>query len=155
VTEPFLPVTVAASQYDEREDGHVPLFPSDEWIDSFCAHLEHDPRAGAMAKALQGVYRFVIEPSGPVTEQHSYQIAIEPNGDGASVEPTRPVQQPRLTIAAPYSRWVQLLRGELDIPLAIMLRRIKVSGDLRALTANLDDARPLLDALSAVDTTLP
>jgi hypothetical protein len=131
----------------------VPLFPSDEWIGAFCAQLERDHRAGAMAKALDGVYRFVIEPSGAVTERHSYDVSIVPDGDGASVEPLAgSAVEPRLTIAAPYPRWAQLLRGELDVPIAIMLRRIRVSGDLRAVTANLDDVRPLLDALVKVET---
>jgi hypothetical protein len=129
------------------------MFPSQEWITAYCALLEADPRAGAMARALQGVYRFVVEPGGSLTERHSYDVSIVPEGDGAAVTPLPTgVPEPRLVIAAVYPRWVQLLRGELDIPLAIMLRRIKVTGDLRAVTANLDDARPLLDALSAVES---
>lgn len=132
----------------------MPVFPSDEWIVAYCAELERDPRSGTMARALHGVYRFVVEPSGPVTQRTSYDVEIAPNGTGATVRPLpEPVAEPRLTISAPYPRWQQLLRGELDIPIAIMLRRIKVSGDLRAVTANLDDARPLLDALSAVEQT--
>jgi SCP-2 sterol transfer family len=131
----------------------MPVFPSQEWIAAYCATLERDPRAGAMAQALNGVYRFVIEPSGPVTERHSYDVSITPDGTGAVVRPLAPpAAEPRLTIAAAYPRWLQLLRGELDIPIAVMLRRIRVSGDLRAVTSNLDDARPLLDALSRVDT---
>lgn len=131
----------------------MPKFPSQEWIAAYCARLEADPRAGAMARALEGVYRFVVEPGGPLTERHSYDVAIAPvPPDGASVQPVPAGPAPRLEIAAVYPRWVQLLRGELDIPLAIMLRRIRVTGDLKAVTANLDDARPLLDALSSVES---
>lgn len=131
----------------------MPRFPSEQWIAAYCARLEADPRSGAMARALEGVYRFVVEPGGPLTEQHRYDVAIAPDGEGASVRPLPDaVAEPRLTIAAGYPRWVQMLRGELDLPIAIMLRRIKVTGDLRAVTANLDDARPLLDALSAVES---
>ncbi len=134
----------------------MPVFPSDEWIAAYCAELERDPRSGAMARALHGVYRFVVEPSGPVTDRAVYDVEIAPNGTGASVKPLAgPVETPRLTIAASYPRWVQLLHGELDIPLAVMLRRIKVSGDVRAVTSNLDDAKPLLDALSAVESITP
>jgi hypothetical protein len=134
----------------------VPVFPSDDWIAAYCTQLERDPRSGPMARALHGVYRFVVEPSGPVAELVSYDVAIEPDGNGARVTPLpEPIAEPRLTISAPYPRWVQLLRGELDIPIAIMLRRIKVFGDLKTVTAHLDDARPLLDALSAVESTTP
>jgi len=132
----------------------VPLFPSSEWIDEFCAQLEADPRAGSMARSLEGVYRFEVEPGGALTEAQRYDVAIAPDGDGADVSPLPfGSQAPRLTIAAAYPRWVQLLRGELDIAFAMMLRRIRVSGDVKAVTSNLDDARPLLDALSAVDSS--
>jgi hypothetical protein len=136
------------------EESSVPTFPSDAWIAEFCVQLERHPKAGDMARALQGVYRFVVEPSGPVTTEQRYDVEIAPDGDGARVVPLDPpAAEPRLTIAAVYPRWVQLLRGELDLPIALMLRRIKVSGDLRAVTGNLDDTRPLLDALSAVDSS--
>jgi hypothetical protein len=138
------------------EETNVPIFPSDAWIAEFCVQLERHPGAGDMARALRGVYRFVVEPSGPVATEQRYDVEIAPDGDGARVVPLDdPVADPRLTIAAAYPRWVQLLRGELDLPIALMLRRIKVSGDLRAVTSNLDDARPLLDTLSAVDSSFP
>ncbi|MPZ87532.1 MAG: hypothetical protein GEU81_05540 [Nitriliruptorales bacterium] len=132
----------------------MPVFPSQEWMDDFCAKIEADPRSPAMAKALEGVYRFVVEPHGALHDRHAYEISIVADGDGTRVAP-QPVSAdpPRLTITASYLRWVQMLRGELDIPVAVMLRRIKVSGDLSGVMGNMSDARPLLDALSAVDST--
>lgn len=132
----------------------MPLFPSQEWIDEFCTKIEADPRSGAMARSLEGVYRFVIDPHGALRERHAYEIKIVPDGPGARVTPEPAVgDRPRLTIAANYARWVQMLHGELDVPMAMMLRRIKVSGDLSGVMGNISDARPLLDALSAVDST--
>lgn len=148
-------IHIGHTTYQEATND-VPVFPSDEWIRQFCDRLEADPRAGTMAQALNGVYRFVIEPSGPITQRHAYDVRITPNGAGADVVPlSEPVADPRLTITAPYPRWVQLLRGELDIAMAVMFRRIKVSGDLKAITSNLNDTRPLLDALASVDSTFP
>lgn len=130
------------------------MFPSSEWIDEFCTRLEADPRSGTMARSLEGVYRFEVEPGGPLADAQRYDVSIAPDGDGAKVTPLPfGAQTPRLTIAAAYPRWVQLLRGELDIAIAMMLRRIRVSGDVRSVTSNLNDARPLLDALSAVDSS--
>lgn len=132
----------------------MPVFPSQEWIDEFCAVLQADPRSGAMARALEGVYRFVVEPQGALAQRHAYEITIVPDGSGSQVTPQpESAGKPRLTIAAGYARWVQMLRGELDIPMAMMLRRIKVSGDLSGVMGNISDARPLLDALGTVDST--
>jgi SCP-2 sterol transfer family len=131
----------------------VPLFPSEEWMRAFGAAVEADPRSGAMAEALQGVYRFVVEPGGRLDQTYSADVAIAPENGQARVTPVPSgPREPRLTIAAAYPRWIQLLRGELDIPIAVMLRRVKVSGDLRSVTSKADAARPLLDALSAVDS---
>jgi SCP-2 sterol transfer family len=130
----------------------VPLFPSQEWMQAFGEAVEADPRSGAMAEALEGVYRFVIEPGGRLDQTFSADVAITPDNGHARVTQVQAAGQPRLTITAAYPRWIQMLRGELDIPIAVMLRRVKVSGDLRSLTSKADAARPLLDALSAVDS---
>lgn len=131
----------------------MPLFPSDEWMQAFSDTVTHDPRSGAMAEALAGVYRFVVEPGGRLDRRYEADVAIAPVDGRARVQRVDGQgAAPRLTIAATYPRWIQLLRGELDIPLAVMLRRVKVSGDLRAVTGNAAAARPLLDALSAVDS---
>lgn len=132
----------------------MPLFPSREWMDDFAGRLERHPGAGPTAEALDGVYRFVVEPGAGLTDQHRYDVEIRPGDDGAHVTPLeQPVPAPRLTITAGYDRWQQLLRGELDIAMAVLLRRIKVSGDLGALTSQASSTRPLLDSLSAVDST--
>jgi len=144
--------SVAESKFTIRE-GEVPLFPSDEWMQAFGDTVTRDPRSGAMAEALQGVYRFVVEPGGRLDRRYEADVAIAPVDGRAQVTRVQPQPgAPRLTITATYPRWVQLLRGELDIPLAVMLRRVKVAGDLRAMTGNAAAARPLLDALSAVDS---
>ncbi len=134
----------------------MPLFPSREWMEDFAERLATHPGAAPTATALDGVYRFVIVPAAGLGEQHRYDVEIRPaDGDGRPrVTPLdAPVDAPRLTITAGYDRWQQLLRGELDIAMAVLLRRIKVSGDLGALTSNVSSTRPLLDALSAVDST--
>lgn len=137
----------------------MPLFPSPEWMEDFADRLATHPQAGPTAEALDGVYRFVIEPAAGLADRQYFDVEIRPgegsDGDGAArVTPLGdPVDAPRLTITAGYDRWQQLLRGELDIPMAMLLRRIKLAGDLSALTSKGHATRPLLDALSSVDST--
>jgi hypothetical protein len=128
----------------------MPIFPSPEWMEEFCAALAAEPGAGRTAEVLHGVYRFVIEPEGPLRELHTYDILMRPNGPGEppTVELVGDGQAPRLTITARYSRWKQLVRGDLDVVMAFMLRRIRVSGDIGALRSA--STKPLTNALSAV-----
>lgn len=139
---------------DDSLEGTVPLFPSRDWMEEFAARLAGHPDAGATATALDGIYRFVIDPGGLLRERHAYDVEIRPEGDGAVVQPLdTPVETPRLTITAGYDRWRQLIRRELDIPMAVLLRRIKVSGDLATLTGRMSSTTALLDALAGVDST--
>lgn len=133
----------------------MPRFPSAEWIDEFCGRLVEQPQAGEVAEALDGVYRFVIEPAGPLRETHRYDVRIRPGDDGRRPRVHRQdldTQTPRLTLTADYERWRQLISGTLDIGMAVMLRRLRMSGDVGALMRNLSSARPLADALSAVES---
>ena len=130
----------------------MPVFPSEEWMVAFCRHLENHPDAAGIAAALDGVYRFVVDPAGPLQERHVYDVAITPGGNGAEVAVVDDGAQPRLTMTTDYRRWQQLVRGELDVGMALMLRRLRVSGDLTQLMGNVSSARPLVDSLSAVDT---
>lgn len=135
----------------------MPVFPSSAWMQELCERLVAHPQADEVAANLDGVYRFVIEPAGPLTERHSYDLALRPTGAGARADLLEGSDHdpPRLTLAADYERWRQLILGELDIGLAVLLRRIRVSGDLAGLTRSLSSAQPLVQALGSVDTQWP
>ena len=131
----------------------MPLFPSTEWMADFCARLAAKPAAGQLAAALAGTYRFVVEPDGPLRERHVYELSITPGGDGADVRLLDGAAgEPRLELTAGYGRWKQLIRGELDLAMAFLLRRLKVKGDIGAITKHASSSRPLMDALAEVDT---
>lgn len=136
----------------------MPLFPSKEWMEAFCEQVRSHPDAPEAAEALRGVYRFVVEPAGPVRRRHVYDMRIEPSPDGAA--PTVGLldsehMSPRLTLTADYDRWRQLIQGELDLTTAFMLRRLRVSGDLGPVLSRASSARPLTDALAGVDSRFP
>jgi hypothetical protein len=130
----------------------MPVFPSTDWMDAYCEELAAHPDAAATAEALDGVYRFVVEPDGPLPDRQSFDVLIAPVPGGAQVQRVEDAEQPRLALSARYGRWRQLIEGELDIGMALVLRRLRVSGDVRTLRTRLGDAGPLTDALRRVDT---
>ncbi|HVM13187.1 MAG TPA: SCP2 sterol-binding domain-containing protein [Egibacteraceae bacterium] len=132
----------------------MPLFPSTAWVEAFCHTFSSHPDASEAAKALEGTYRFVVEPAGALDKRHEYGVGIGPDGDGGAtaVVLPEPPERPRLELRATYPNWRKLIAGQLDLGLAVMMRRLKVSGDVSSLTRNLSSARPLTDALGAVDT---
>jgi SCP-2 sterol transfer family len=133
----------------------MPVFPSGQWMEAFCAELTSHPDAEHLAKSLAGIYRFVVQPGGPLGEEHTYDVKIAQGVNGTldvrwSVDDS---VVPTLELIADYERWRQMISGTLDIPLAMMLGRLRVRGDIGRVTRRAADARPLLDALRAVDTT--
>lgn len=131
----------------------MPVFPSEDWVQALCERIEEHPEAGGTAAMLEGVYRFVIEPAGPLTVRHVYAIGIGPDDNGGATATAVPVgDDVRLELRADYHNWRRLISGQLDLGMAVMFRRLKVSGDVATLTRNLSTARPLADALGSVDT---
>ena len=130
----------------------MPTFPSTEWIDAFCSELAAHPRASAAAASLGGVYRFVVDPGGPLTQRCEYQVALSVTDGRARVRRADDAATARVTVRTDYGRWQQLLRGQLDLGPAILFGRVRVTGDLGALLSARDDVDVVVDALRAVDT---
>jgi hypothetical protein len=130
----------------------VPTFPSSEWIDAFCRELATHPRAAHAAATLGGVYRFVIDPGGPLAERRQYDVALSALDGRATVRRIEDAERVRVTVRTDYPRWQQLLRGELDLGPAVLFGRVRIGGDLAALLSAGDDLDVVLDALRAVDT---
>lgn len=128
----------------------MPVFPSREWMHEFCDRLGQHPEAYNVAVALDGTYRFVIQPAGPLPERHAYDVLIAPGPELRLLD--EPVEDPTLELSADHERWRQLIQGKLDVRMAVMLRRLKVRGDLSRLIGRLDSTGPLVDALGQVRT---
>ena len=130
----------------------MPSFPSLEWMHAYAAALAAHERADHLAGSLDGVYRFLIRPGGPVTDTHRYDLEIRP-GDPVHVEASVAQHRPaRLEVAADYPRWRDLVTGKADFVMSYLLRRVKIEGDLAGIRAHLRDAKPLLDCLRRVET---
>lgn len=131
----------------------MPTFPSSEWIDAFCTCLQAQPGAANAAQRLGGVYRFQIDPAGPLARAHRYQVSLGVGADGAQVARLDDDQvAARVEVRADYPRWQELLRGQLDLTRALLFGRIRISGDLAALMNARSDVDVVVGALRAVDT---
>jgi putative sterol carrier protein len=130
----------------------VPVFPSEEWVDEFCERFDAHPQAAETASALDGVYRFTVEPSDELSRRVSYDVQIAPSQRPYATRLQAPAERPRLVIAADYRRWSQLIRGQLNVGWAYALGRVRIAGDLAAVRSELAGAGPLVDSLNRVET---
>jgi hypothetical protein len=130
----------------------VPVFPSTEWMDAFCAELVAHPRGADMATRLHGVYRFVVDPGGPLTDRHTYEILLAVSDHGLRADRVAGTASPRVIVRTDYGRWRQLLEGRLSLGPAMLFGHLRVSGDMAVLLGSRGDVDVLLEALREVDT---
>lgn len=130
----------------------MPVFPSSEWIDAFCEELASHPRAPAAAASLGGVYRFVVDPGGPLHEQHTYAVLLGVDDGHAVARPAAVSETPRVIVRTDYRRWRQLLEGRLDLGPAMLFGQLRISGDMAGLLNARGDVDVVVDALRGVDT---
>jgi hypothetical protein len=130
----------------------VPTFPSTEWIDTFCDVLAAHPKAAHAAASLSGVYRFIVDPSGPLADRRQYHVSLSTVDGHAQVARVNEADRVRVTVRTDYGRWRQLLLGQLDLGPAMLFGRVQISGDLAALLGAQQDVGVVVDALRAVDT---
>lgn len=128
----------------------MPEFPSPDWMQAYCDALAAHPQAEEVASAFAGTYRFVIDPDeGGEPATYHIGISAEPTGFRILEEVDG---QPALALRATDRHWRELMRRELDVPMAVFTRRLRVEGDVARMLGQLSQARPLVDALGEVPT---
>jgi predicted lipid carrier protein YhbT len=95
---------------------------SQEWLDETRAMATQQPvRPGASARIQ---YVITAGPDGDV----KYSWVLE---DGKLLEShLGTINDPEVTVTAPYAEWVKIARGELDMSAAFMQGVVKVAGDM-------------------------
>lgn len=121
-------------------------------MDAFCAELVAHPRAPHAAMRLHGVYRFVVEPGGPLADRHSYEVSLAPAAPGVRAHRVAGTARPRVTVATDYGRWRRLLEGRLDLGTALLFGHLRVSGDTTGIMGSRGHVDVLVEALREVDT---
>ena len=130
----------------------MPVFPSTEWMDAFCVELAAHPRAADAGTRLRGVYRFVVDPGGPLADRHTYEILLAVVDSGLRADRVDGTASPRVVVQTDYGRWRQLLEGRLSLGPAMLFGHLRISGDMAALMGSRGDVDVVMEALRAVDT---
>jgi hypothetical protein len=145
-------VHIAGGKTPEPAEVYVPTFPSTEWIDAFCVELASHPRAAHAAASLGGVYRFIVDPSGPLPDRRQYHVSLSAADGDVQVARVGDADRARITVRTDYDRWQQILLGQLDLGSAMLFGRVQISGDLAGLLGAQQDVAVVVEALQAVDT---
>ncbi len=131
------------------------VFPSEEWIEAFVQRINGSSEYREAAAAWEGDISFVFEAEPDKNhprdvwawldlwhgECRAGHLVTPEEGEGA-----------RFIIRAPYSRWKDVLRGQLDPVKGMMQGKLKLKGDLPTIVRYVRAATELVNLTQTVPT---
>jgi putative sterol carrier protein len=142
---------------DEKEDG-MPQFPTDEWFQDFILRINGSGAYKKAAEAWEGDIAFLIEaePDKQMPEDvWGYLDLWHGSCRGGGVVPAERGDASAYVIRAPYSRWKDVLRGDLDPIRGMVQGKLRVRGDLPTIIRYVNAANELVHLTGEVDTVFP
>jgi len=111
----------------------VPLFPSDEWLHAYRDAINMSADFRIAATDWEGDVTFVIEAEpdkGAVLDVwHWFDLWHGICRDAKVVSPDEG-DKAAFVVRAPYSRWKQVIRGQLEPTKAMLQGKLRLKGDL-------------------------
>lgn len=131
------------------------LFPSDEWMRAYRELIDASEDYREAAASWEGAIAFVFEaePDRGVPED-LWAILDLWHGecrDARMLDPDEGAEAPYV-IRAPYSRWKEVLRGDLDPVKGMMQGKLSLQGDLATIVRYMRAADELVDLTTRVPT---
>ena len=136
----------------------MPVFASQAWFEAFEAQINASAEYRAFASDWEGdiAFRVLAEPDRGVPEDlwgyldlwhgacRGGRAIVSADGEAAAY-----------TLTAPYSRWKDVVQGELDPIKAMMQGKLRVRGDLPTIVRYVKAANELVRLTGLVDTDFP
>jgi putative sterol carrier protein len=136
----------------------MPQFATHEWFQDFIVLINGSAAYRSAAASWEGDIAFLIEaePDKRVPQDvwgyldlwhgacRAGGVVSREEGEGAAY-----------TISAPYSRWKDVLRGDLDPIRGMVQGKLRVRGDLPTIIRYVNAATELVHLTGEVDTSFP
>jgi putative sterol carrier protein len=134
------------------------VFPTHEWFQDFLDRINGSEEYAVAAADWEGDIAFLIEaePDKHVPDDvYGYLDLWHGTCRRAAVITSQEAREARYQITAPYTRWKDVLSGDLDPIKGMMQGKLKVRGDLPMLVRQVRSANELVRLTGEVDTVFP
>jgi putative sterol carrier protein len=130
-------------------------FPSEEWLAEYVRQINASKSYRDAAETWEGDVAYVIEaePDRGVAEDVWAWLDLWHGAcrDGKLVSPEEG-ERARFVIRAPYSRWKEVIKRELDPVKGMMQGKLKLRGDLPTIVKYVKAANELVNVAQTVPT---
>ena len=136
----------------------MPLFASQAWFEAFRDQINRSGDYRDSAADWEGdiAFRIVAEPDHNVPEDMwGYLDLWHGSCRGARVIAPGDADAAAYTLTAPYSRWKDVVHGELDPIKGMMQGKLRVRGDLPKIVRYVKAANELVRLTGLVETEFP
>jgi len=111
----------------------MPVWPSEEWMEEYSKLINSSPEYKEAAHDWEGVvvYHFQAEPDKGLAEDvYGWFDLWHGECRGAKQVEAGEAVKAEFVVSAPYSRWKQVIRKEIEPMRAVMQGHLKLKGDL-------------------------
>jgi putative sterol carrier protein len=130
-------------------------FPSEEWLDEFVDRINSSQAYKEAAATWEGDVCFVFEaePDKGVPQNiHGWLDLWHGECRGGKLVSQEEGEKATFVISAPYSRWKEVLRRELDPVKGMMQGKLKLKGDLPTIVRYVKASNELVNLAGTVPT---
>lgn len=136
----------------------MPAFPTDPWFQDLIVEINASEEYEDAAASWEGDVAFLVEaePDKGVREDVWGLLDLwHGSCRGGGLVDAERGNQAAYVIRAPYSRWKEVVLGELDPTRAMMQGKLKVRGDLATIVRYVRAANELVHLTGLVETEFP
>jgi putative sterol carrier protein len=134
------------------------MFPTDEWFQDYVERINGSSEYRIAAAEWEGDIAFLVlaEPDKRFPQDvYGYLDLWHGGCRRGGVIDAEAAAGARYTITAPYTRWKDVLLGDLDPIKGMMQGKLKVKGDLPTIVREVRSANELVRLTGEVDTVFP
>ena len=130
-------------------------FPSDAWIKELGRLLNDSPSYERSARDWEGDFTFVVE-ADEAWDETSYLFLGLWHGKSTDAKMDgQDGQDVEFVIRAPFSTWREVIEGRLEPIQGMMMRRLRLEGDMRKILRYPRAAKEIVSCCALIPTDWP
>ena len=131
-------------------------FISDEWIQTLQKELNESETYRQAARNWEGDFYFCVTPDRSSKEQGIFYMDLW-HGEcrDAFLVTDESARDPVFRMSAPLDVWKKVIAKELDVIQGLLIRQIKLKGNMAMIMRNVKAAQELVECCTHIETEFP